>query len=379
MRKSLLCAAHCAALCVAAVALWQSLTVHYNYGGNWTALYTAGSYFSYPPELASEHIFLFPGRGWDGQFYHLIAHDPLFRKGFDSYIDEPRLRHRRILAPAMAAALSLGRSEWIDPANVLVCWIAIFAGAWWLSRYAVLHAGSPYWGFLFVLFPATIISIDRLVVDGALAALAVAFGLFSEQNRPAALWIAMAAAALTRETGLLLLAGYLLFSVTRSNWRRAAVMSTAAAPCLAWYWFVQRHTRPFPYEISWVPGGAFVEVLRRPNAYAEYQTLFQAFDVISLLAVIASFLLALVYFRPPLTALGSAAIVFAVFGLLMQKPENWRHLLDYGRVYTPVLVFLALHGISKSARWAFLPALAVLPRLALHMAPQILHVLRSAI
>jgi hypothetical protein len=371
MKKRLLCAA----LCVSIVIGWQWLTVRYNYGGNWTALFETGSVYPLPPALDSEHIYTFPNSyGFDGQFYHLIAHDPLFRQGLDKYVDAPRLRYRRVLVPALAAVFAAGNPRWVDPSCRLVCWLSIFLGAYWLGTYAALHGRTPFWGFLFLLFPATIVSVDRLVADAALAALVVAFALLSEQNRLAPLYVTLAAAALTRETGLLLLAGYVLFCATQRHWSRAFAMSTAALPCFAWYWFVQQHTRPFDYPSSWIPGNAIVQVMAHPSSYPEHAGIIQALDAVSVLAVVSSFFLALVCFREPY---GPSATLFALLGIFLQRVENWQQLFDYGRVYTPVLAFLALYGLSRRVRWAFAPLLLVTPRLGLQLAPQILGIARG--
>jgi hypothetical protein len=72
-----------------------------------------------------------------------------------------------------------------------------------------------------------------------------------------------------------------------------------------------------------------------------------------------------------------AAIVFALAGIFFQKVENWRQVYDYARVYTPVLVFLALYGLSKRAGWAFAPLLLILPRLGMQLVPQVLGVARG--
>src|SRR5450631_297545 len=63
---------------------WQALTVHYNYSGNWTALFGGGTLFAAPPDaLNSEHIYRFPNsRGYDGQIYHIMAHDPFMVRAF---------------------------------------------------------------------------------------------------------------------------------------------------------------------------------------------------------------------------------------------------------------------------------------------------------
>ena len=49
-KPSIACLAAAAAAAVL-VLLWQSLTVHYNYSGNWTALFHTGDTYAVPPEL----------------------------------------------------------------------------------------------------------------------------------------------------------------------------------------------------------------------------------------------------------------------------------------------------------------------------------------
>lgn len=62
---------------VLAVWLWQFLTVHYNYGDNWTGLFCIAPHMAVPLFLRSEKLYIFQGStGFDGQVFHLIAHDP---------------------------------------------------------------------------------------------------------------------------------------------------------------------------------------------------------------------------------------------------------------------------------------------------------------
>ena len=91
------------ALATILVFFWQSLTVHHNYHGRWSALFYIGDRWTPPPELAFENLYVFQNNpGYDGAFYHLVAHDPLFEKGFASHVDDPSLRWRRILIPGLA-------------------------------------------------------------------------------------------------------------------------------------------------------------------------------------------------------------------------------------------------------------------------------------
>jgi hypothetical protein len=105
-----------ALVCVCIGLAWQVLTVHYNYGGNWTGLFITGSQFPIPPSLASENLYVFPNStGYDGQMYHYVAHDPLMQKGFGDFVDNARLRYRRILLPALAFILAPDGSQPLMP------------------------------------------------------------------------------------------------------------------------------------------------------------------------------------------------------------------------------------------------------------------------
>ena len=55
-----------------------------------------------------------------------------------------------------------------------------------------------------------------------------------------------------------------------------------------------------------------------------------------------------------------------------------QHVYDSGRVYTPMLLFLGIQALrGRSILW-LAPWLAVVPRIGMQMAPQILGVLRAA-
>ena len=48
--------------------LWQLATVHFNYNGNWTALFNTAPNWPKPAFLASENVYTFPpgSLGYDG-------------------------------------------------------------------------------------------------------------------------------------------------------------------------------------------------------------------------------------------------------------------------------------------------------------------------
>jgi hypothetical protein len=90
------------------IVLCSVATVHVNYHDRWSGLFCIGQKFPLPPPLR-EDSYVFPhSYGFDGQFYRDIAYDPFNQHGFGAYVDQPRLRYRRILLPVLANLLAAG-------------------------------------------------------------------------------------------------------------------------------------------------------------------------------------------------------------------------------------------------------------------------------
>ena len=199
-----------ALLCCALGWSWQWLTVHYNYGGNWTALFCHGSQVPLPAMLAGEHIYLFAGSGgYDGQSYHFVAHDPLARTDVGRAVPDPALRFPRILVPAMAHMLALGRAEWVDAAFEVCEMVFLGLGAWWLAQLLERRGLSAWFAVGYVAVPVVAVSLDRMLVDLPVTSLALGAAWYLEEESWG-LWAVMTLAAMCRETGLLLFPAYAL-------------------------------------------------------------------------------------------------------------------------------------------------------------------------
>jgi len=339
-------------LAMAMVLTWQVITVRANYGGNWTALYCTGARLGTPTTLAAEHIYQFPNSyGFDGQMYHYVAHDPLMRNAeLKAFVDAPWLRYRRILLPGLAYLLAWGNSNWIDKAYYALVLISTGAGVYWLALCCAERGRSLAWGLLFVLLPATLVSMDRMVLDVVLAALAAAYALYV--RRPSwKLFMVLAAAALARETGLLFLAGYCGYLLLQRRFVQAALFSLAAVPALAWFAYVRAHTPSYGYAFSLIPLSAIWANWVHPLVYApsvRLRWLATLADRLALAGIMAAFLLAIFWFakrwRDPVAL---AALAFVAMGVVLQRHDHWVHVYDYGRVYSPVLFFLGLGSVER--------------------------------
>src|ERR1035441_3412940 len=229
---------------------WQLLTVHYNYGDNLTALFCTGSRFPTPPSLAGEHVYVFPNSGgYDGQSYHYVAHDPLCRSDIGRAVPDPMLRYRRILLPGMAYLVALGRQPWIDVSYIACNLGFLFVGSWWLALLLIRLRIHPWFAALYVLAPASVISLDRLVVDLALTSLCLGFAVYASSGEKWKLYAVLVAAALCRESGLLLTAAYVLHMLALRRFRLGLLFGTAILPAAAWN----------AYVVLRIPGGPALE------------------------------------------------------------------------------------------------------------------------
>ena len=364
-----------AAACTACLALWQALTVHYSYGGNWTALYCTGSLQVVPPALAAERIYRFQGPGYDGQFFHYMAHDPLFRRGISAGIDNRKIRSRRILVPGLAYLLAFGQDRYVDAAYIGLIWISVLLGAYWLTR-----LGIP--GLYFLLVPAVLIAADRLVVDGVLATCCVGFVLYAREQSKWKLYAVLAAGMLARETGLLLIAAYVIDLAHKRRLKEAVSFATAVLPAVCWYWYISRNAPPDTYRHLWP--SLLLPMVRRilhPVAYP-FDGFVNALAVLCDLLAILGFLVALLWtvwrlarraWTPTLIAAG----LFVVLALIISDPDVWADPYGYSRIYTPLVLLAGLHGISVGSHVPGIAMLAMVPRIGLQLGPQIVNVLRG--
>lgn len=372
-----------AAFGIAAVALawfWQFLTVRYNYAGNWTALFCIAPHIPVPDFLRSEHLYIFAGsEGYDGQVYHLIAHDPWLRRGSADAIVGPAIFYQRIFVPALAWTLALGRDAWIHRAYDAVVLAFVFLGVYWLSKVVARAGFNPAWGLTFLLTPAALTSVDRMTVDVAVAALAAGFALYAMDGPNWKTFAILACAALTKEQALPIVAGYSLYLLTRKHFAAALWMLAAALPTVAWFVYLQR-ARPVPRTaaLSWVPLAGLIDALLHPFSY--HMTPFRnalalTFDYVAL----AGFVIALAQSLRFAIRRRANPVIFPVYALALsalfpRNPVLWTSAYAFGRGLTPFFLLLALEQLPAQPWLALLPMFLIDLRIGLNLATQIVGV-----
>lgn len=343
-----------AALSVALVLTWSAVRVHYIDGGNWTALFCSGADFREPPELDAG-TYRVPRRGYDGQFYRLLAHDPFLDKGYARYVDEPQYRFRRCLVPMSAWLLALGQPAWIDRAYIAVEMIFIALGAYWFARLMVRRGRTPLWGLLFLVMPATLASFDRMLLDGPLTALFAGFLLYCEEERWNRVWVLAMLAGLTRETGLLLPAALVANRLVLRDWRGAARFALCAIPTLAWYAFLAVRLPgggPLP-EIGIPVWGLLRRLLFfRLDVDPMKQVVLRVTDFLALAGLIACVILTALWLRKHPEPVATCVALYACLASMLGPPVL-EDPFAFARVVSPLVLWIAIEAVARK-KWAAL-------------------------
>ena len=362
---------------VLALWAWQFLTVHYNYGGNWTGLFCIRPGMPVPAFLQSEKLYIFQNsEGYDGQVFHLIAHDPWMTKGSREAIAGAAFRYQRIFVPALAWTLALGQDRWVHAAYFAIILAFVFLGIYWTALFAA-RAGLPMlWGLAFALTPAAITSIDRMTADVVLAAFAAGFALYVGKTPGWQILTILTCAALTRETALPIIAGYAIFLLARRDWRGVLLAASTIVPTALWFVYVSRGQ---PAEavtfVNWMPLAGFFDRVVHPFLYPFVgwkNLVVQAFDYVAVagvgLALVFALLMALRRDWSPLAAAVYGCTIAVIF---LKSRSVWEDPYAFGRVLTPFMLLIMLHEWKRRPWIAFLPLAMISVRIFLNLTGQI--------
>ncbi len=162
------------------------------------------------PSLVPHGIRVFPGTGYDGQFFYRIALDPanFSRRAFGIRIDAS-YRFQRIGYPAIAWLASLGGIHLLVPwsligVNLVSIGAVAYVGAL-LARQAGRHSA---WGLLMVGYFGFPFSLSRDTAEIVTAAFTLGGVVALRERRWILAAVVLSAAVLTRETPVLVVFAY---------------------------------------------------------------------------------------------------------------------------------------------------------------------------
>jgi hypothetical protein len=157
--------------------------------------------------------------GYDGQFAYQIARDPI---GASRFLDISAYRYQRILYPLIAWATAFGQGTLVPWTLVAVNWLALVAGTWLTEEILAGRGASRWYALSYGLFGGLMMAVRLDLTEPLAYALAQAAVLSYERGRRRSAAGLLALAALTKETTLLVAAGFLLSFALSRRWREFA-------------------------------------------------------------------------------------------------------------------------------------------------------------
>jgi hypothetical protein len=152
-------------------------------------------------------------------------------------IPEP-YRYQRILYPMLARLLALGQPNLIPWTLIIVNIVAIGLGTWATERILVRLDTSHWYALAYGLYGGNLIALRTDMAEALTQALVqLAILAWLEKRRPWAV-LAFALAILTKETAVLFLAGFMVYYLSRLQWRRLFTLATAVVPYLLYQLFL---------------------------------------------------------------------------------------------------------------------------------------------
>lgn len=204
--------------------------------GTWLAvlLATAGGDPLVFVRVGSKFAELDPGGsiGYDGQFYYYMARD--LRQGW-RHVDIPAYRYQRILYPLLARVLALGNERLLPWALVGISLTSVVASVAIVEALLVECGVSRWYALSVGLFGGHLFCVVASLAEPLALCLGLAAMLLYARDRVGWSACCFALAVLTRETTLLLVAGYVLSMLLRRSIRQGLLFGgTVVLAFVAW-------------------------------------------------------------------------------------------------------------------------------------------------
>jgi hypothetical protein len=328
-------------VCALAVAVIFSVFIFgrlYQSKFDFSSFVTAGDVYSDPARVPPGLTVLRNSPGFDGQFYYRFALNPFTSQAteFGITIDEPSLRHQRILYSFLTWTLSFGDPSRVPVVMVLINLIGLMVLGWMGGHYAQSFQQQALWGVFLPLYPGFLLTLSRDLVEILEITLLVGSLLLIRRAKPLAATLLLSLAVLTKETSLLVAVAALLVYVFR-RWKgrdlanlRWHYFAVPMAVFAVWQLGLFYNWGKFPifasseanFGIPFVAPAAFalhtLRTLQRPNTIELFFLAGFAFAVFYYLRSTAASMLEI-----------SAALLFAVLAVSLGRvvwTEDWTFL-----------------------------------------------------
>ncbi len=300
--------------------------------------------------------------GYDGQFFYFIARDWAEAVPF---IDGPSLRYMRILYPALARILALGKPEWVPWTLILVNLLAHSSGTALITYLIGRRGGAPWYGLVYATWIGALFALRLDLSEPLCFALSLAAIVAYEHDSTVWTLLLLILATLSKELGLVFAGGLALHAALGDRrWLRVFLIGCVPLVTFAGWLLLMRHwlgefpTR-YPAAKLHLPLYGWLSI--------EDPTVRFFTGIWLALPAIALILLAVAYTVHKRKISLSTALLLAGAGFVLVMPDvSWEDPVAAYRVGMPLIItgllFLAHHHPS-SLRFAaalWMPALLII-------------------
>ncbi len=320
----------------------------------------AGAAFSRPPGLAGVPVL--SQYGYDGQFYAVLATDPLLLEAdTPRHLDAPAFRAARLGAPLVAWLLGLGEPRAAVLMYLLLCWAGALALLGLVAAWLTEGGGSPWWAVAVGASGGLATSMLRATPDALAVALALGGLWLATKGRHRLALALLTGACVTRETMLLMALGAAVATLFAGRrWVAARYALVPTGVYLAWRFVLAARLGGSWWDTGGNVGAPLAWVGSKVASLARGEAGALGMEVWGTLAVVTGLVGALLLIRRHLRHAPAAALAFfALLGVALTH-QVLAEAYAYTRVLLPlsVLALLASTETRWFARlWLYLPTM----------------------
>ncbi|MGA8599415.1 MAG: hypothetical protein WB676_32240 [Bryobacteraceae bacterium] len=353
-----------ACICTLIGFAWQVVQVYAAYHGNWSALFHHGYNVAVPHDEIFAGTYVFPTWGYDGEFYRMVAHDPVAKTHYHQIMDMARMRYRRILIPLLAYVTAVGKQGFIDATYLLWLLISIWFGVFLLAKYLTFWDYHPGWSCAYLVIPGVLSALEQATIDVALISVTIGFVYYSLTGETKKRYWLLMLAPLIRETGLILPVATSVYELARKRWLWSIGCIATLIPTCAWYVFVAMRIPPDrEHHFTYVPLGKFWYHLLHHDTkpvFAENIAMQIGF-YLGVAGILLAFTLSGWMWSRTRSLAFLAALGFTAVAVIFDSTGLWMSVKHFGRIFSPLLLLLALQYPSLKKRILVAPLLLMIP------------------
>lgn len=287
---------------------------------------------------------------YDGYHSYYIANDPI---GGAELQDSAPYRYQRIVYPILAYVLAFGQSNLVPWTLILINFVAIGLGTWWTEKLLVHLDTSRWYALVFGLYGGQLLGLRTDLTEPlTIALIQLAMLLWMENKRGwSVVWFAVA--ALTKETAILFMVAFFLYTLTQRDWKWSIYLMAGGIPYMIWQgvlwaWLGEPGIGAGqPFHI--VPLGGLIEAAQ--ISFLGFLLISIMIVPMSILPMIAGFFLSIRSLRQKLYHPYVFALLLNCLFILFLPFATIRESSAMVRITQAVMVSMLLYGgLTKSGR-----------------------------